>query len=180
MKSKITEIQKIYRDIKDVYKKIINLKPFEKYGRNDCFHFMDENTQGMTLFSDSVWKGNPGIQLFMGKNGLNHVHDLVTCPHSYGYDRAFANISALSYVGKADIEETDRKFLKKMGCNVTNNNLLIFELKEGRGFVDPTKSDLVNILYYLNLYLQPLTGLVRGFLCINKNIIKSFKIVQRG
>ena len=47
MKSKNTEIQQIYRDIKRIYKKIMDLKPFEKYGRNDCFHFMDEKDQGM-------------------------------------------------------------------------------------------------------------------------------------
>ena len=72
MKSKFTEIQQIYRDIKRIYKKIMDLKPFENYGRNDCFHFMDEKSQGMTIFSDMVWKGHPGIQMFLNKP-VNYV-----------------------------------------------------------------------------------------------------------
>ena len=150
MKSKITEIQQIYRDIKRIYKKIMDLKPFEKYGRNDCFHFMDEKDQGMAIFSDMVWKGNPGIQMFLNKPGLNHVHELVTCPNSYGYDRAFANLKALTYLPKEDLDDMDKKFLKKMKANITANNLVVIILKEGYGFTQPNKTDLLEILTNLN------------------------------
>ena len=131
MKSKFTEIQQIYRDIKRIYKKIIDLKPFEKFGRNDCFHFMDEKSQGMTIFSDMVWKGHPGIQMFLNKPGLNHVNELVTCPNSYGYDRAFANLKAVTSLPKEDLDDMDRKFLKKMRTNISANNLIVIILKDG-------------------------------------------------
>ena len=155
MQTKVSAIQQIYKDIKSTYKKIMSSKPFEKYGRNDCFHFMDEDGQGMCIFSDSVWKGHPGVQLFINKPGLNHVHDLVTCPHSYGYDRSFANVVAVAYVPKEDLDEADKIFLKQMKSNVTASNLLIFILKEGRGFTKPTKSDMLNLLYHLT-YLKAL------------------------
>lgn len=155
MKAKVTAIQQIYKDIKSTYKKVMSVMPFEKYGRNDCFHFMDEDGQGMAIFSDTVWKGHPGVQFFVKNGGLNHVHDLVTCPHSYGYDRAFANIMALAYVPKEDLDDVDKEFLKKMNSKVSTNNLMIFILKEGRGFTNPTKSDMLNILYYLT-YLKAL------------------------
>ena len=150
MKTKFTEIQKIYRDIKEVYKKLENLKAFENFGRTDCFHLIDEDGQGMAIFSDVVWKGHPGVQMFMKNPGLNHVHDLITCTNSYGMDRTFANVHAVTIVPKEDLEDVDKAFLKKMRCNVTaSNNLMLFIIKEGRGFVQPTKADLLNILYYL-------------------------------
>ncbi len=150
MKSKITELQQLYRDIKKLYKQIMDLKPFEKYGRNDCFHFMDEKSQGMTIFSDMVWKGHPGIQMFLNKPGLNHVHELVTCPNSYGFDRAFANLKAVTMLPKEELDEMDRRFLKKMKANVTANNLILIILKEGYGFTQPNKTDLTEIHTFLN------------------------------
>ena len=52
--------------------------------------------------------------MFLNKPGLNHVNELVTCPNSYGYDRAFANLKAVTSLPKEDLDDMKEFFEKEI------------------------------------------------------------------
>ena len=155
---KYTETQTLYRNLKSIYKKIVDLKPYEKFNRVDFFYLLDEKCPSLGIFCDSLIKSNPGIQFFINKDGLSHLNDLIKNSNTYGFDKSFGNLSAVSFVGKEDLDEDDKKFIKKMGCNVTEKNLLVYTIKEGYGMVEPTKTDL-----------EELTFLCKYMLCLVEN-----------
>jgi len=140
----------IYKEVKDILKKLYKKDCFSMFSAKDLFYLMDEKTRGILLFSDHMYQDGHGIQMFLNNTGLNYLHDLLSeedpAPATYFY----SDCHFLAFVPRKDLLPDDIKFFKDNKIRIyEDNNLLPIRFKEGYGKTIMSKKDLSDSLNYL-------------------------------
>ena len=146
----MSDYLELYKEVKQVMKKMQKKGCFYKFSTKDFFYLMDEKTRGVLVFSEHLYQDGYGIQLFLNNPGLNYLHDILSTEGNYPINYFYSDCNLLGFIPKKDLLPDDVKFLKEHHIRINEeNNLLPIKFKEGFGKTIMTKKELSETLSYL-------------------------------
>lgn len=140
-----------YLELKECFTSFKRNNYFEKFTSGDIFCVKEKGTKNYALmtFIDQFFGDTLGLQLFYTRDGLNYVHDILSCLDEGSVTIGDCDSIVAVYKKKAILTEEDLAFLKMVGQKpVTKNNLICYRFQKGLKSRCCTKAEISTLSLY--------------------------------
>lgn len=140
-----------YLELKECFQSFKRNNYFEKFTSGDIFCVKEKGSNQLALmtFIDQFFGDTLGLQLFYTRDGINYVHDILSCIDESAVTIGDCDSIVAVYKKKESLTEEDYDFLKLVGQKpVAKYNLICYRFQKGLRSRCCTKKEIETLALY--------------------------------